>query len=718
MPKLKIKEWKGLYSNIDENDQSLELAKVSINWKHSRGFLEFEKRNLTEYTLPEIDTSLLGYNWEWETGVYLTLTNDPFAENIVGAKYDTLILIAKVEDGGTYHRLIYLKDLTSDSQWYELSKNGNIGNIDILNHDGAGGFEGSFFSTTIDGEAFIGTESGRAKIYLPHDSFWIGRLSRKLYLKGTDTVVEIADQWYIDRIVEPFDNDNLTITDYDPTPPGTYTVMTGNPRYGTGLGYRWFTTTGPNRRNGIKFTVDILSDPQDIIETRAITLIDNGTTQDVSVFNNSNVYYVTKSYSFIVDGDSLTNPFKFPGDIPSTQKFYFPFTYPGSLYIIVDKRYFNYFRPTDMSWDDKVAALGSSVAGYATSTRVLKSGGGYISVAGDYMYITEAAFEALSLEWTEAGKIKHIGFDVGPTAWSIVATAVYDDREELIIDYQEGVIDLDPSVTKFAFDVNHIIIPYDFNKRTTRYRFYIKLYDAEGQIQLDFDMCQDFDLFEDTNNMMTNFYISQSSTQEGAGINLSANIGIAFDEKKPQTHIVVSGFRDFVTSQGISLGLKADDYINVYYSALGGGNLMPDLLYSQALLPVYAETVVNALANINDKFGAFTNNTLYLIRAVEEVGLLVFTMTGVLEFGVKNRKDVVPIQGGVVVNTQHGIYTTTGFQSNLLSEPIDDVVRDYYSTSTIFYNKFKHELYLRRTNSDNLYRFRFKDSVWEVINKF
>jgi len=341
-----------------------------------------------------------------------------------------------------------------------------------------------------------------------------------------------------------------------------------------------------------------------------------------------------------------------------------------------------------MSWDDKITALGSSVAGYVTSGSVLKTGGGSINVMGDLCYITEVAFEALTLEWTEAGRIKHIGFDVGPTAWSIVATAVYDDREEVIIEYQEGVIDLDPAVTKFAFDINHIIIPYDFNKRTTRYRFYIKLYDADGQIQLDFDMCQDFDLFEDINNMMSNFYISQSSTQEGVGINLAANIGIAFDEKKPQTHVIVSGFRDITTSQGISIGLKIDDYINVYYSALGGGNLMPDLVYLQALLPVYAETIVNAVASINDKFGAFTNNTLYLIRVVEETGLLVFTMTGVLEFGVKNRQDIAVIQGGVVINTQHGIYSTTGFQSNLLSEPIDDIVRTYYNTSTIFYNKF------------------------------
>lgn len=717
MPKLKIKDWKGLYSNIDENEQSLEFARQSINWRHGRGKISFEPRFLSEYELPEIDSAFGAYNWEWETGIYATLTNDPFAISRIGAKYDSLILIAKAEDNGTYHRLIYLKDLTNSSIWYELSKNGNASGVEIENHDGAGLFTNSFFSTDLDAKAFFKTESGRVKLYLPHDCFWIGRLDRKLYLKGTETVVTFTDGWYIDRIVEPFDSENLTITDYDPAPPGTTTVMTGNPRYGTGLGYRWFTTNGPDRRNGIKFTVDIIDDPEAILETRPIILTDNGTSNSVGVFNNS-THYVCKDYTFTVDGDSITNPFNWPGDLPSNQRFYFPFTYPSSLYIVIDKRYFDYFRPTDMSWDAKIAALGTSVAGYETAIRVLKSGGGFLNISGDLCYITEAAFEALSLEWTNTGKIKHVGFDVGPTAWSIVATCVYDDREEMILDYQEGVIDLDPSVTKFAFDVNHIIIPYDFNKRTTRYRFYIKLYDETGQVQLDFDMCQDFDLFDEKNDMMANFYISQSSTQEGAGINLAANIGIAFDEKKPKEHIVITNFRDFITSQGISLGLRFDDYINVYYSALGGGSLLPDLVYSQTILPVYGESVINAITDINDRFAAFTDNTMYLIRVVQEVGLLVFTMTGVLEFGVKDRYDIASIQGGVVINTQHGIYSTTGTQSNLLSEPIDDIVTSYYQFSQIFYNKYKHELYLKLSLSDNLYRFRFKDNVWEMINKF
>ena len=740
MAKLKIKDFKGIFTNIDENDQNLDTARTSVNWKHERGGLEFEPRSLSEYTLPEIDPVLHrhlpdgtdGLDWEWETGIYTTLTNDPFARPVIGAKYDVLIVIAKAIDNidpNLTHRLIYLKDLTNDSIWYELSKYGNLYHvinytmpyeftIEIENHDGAGGFGNSLFSTTVSGTAYIKIESGRAKVYLPHDAFWVGRLDRKLYLQGTTTTAVHADEWHIDRLVEPFDNDNLTITDYDPAPPGTYRVTTGNPREGTGLSYRWFTTTGPGRRNGIKWGTSIITDPNAILETRVIILGDLGTNHDATQKNNDAVQYVSKCYQMTVDGEIVTNPLKWPGSIPDTSKFYFPFTHSTGMYICIDTKYFDYFRPSDMSWADKIASLGVGTAKILDTNLVQLAGSGNgIRIYGEHLNITEAAFEALSLEWTNAGKVRHIGFDVGPTAYAIVATAVYDDREELILDWQEGVIDLDPAITKFAFDIDQIIIPYDFNKRTTRYRFYIKLYDETGQIYLDFDQCQDFDLFEDINNMSTNFYVSQSSTQEAAGTTLSANIGIYFDERKPEEHIVVTNFRDYITSQGISLALKTDDYVNIYYSSLGGGNLMPDLVYSQSLLPVYGESIINAVSSVNKNFAAFTDNTMYILKVIQETGLLVFTLDGVLEFGVKNQHDISQIQGGVVINTIHGIYTTTGFQSNLISQPIDNIVIDNFLTSKIYYNKYKHILYFQPTISEDLYRFRFKDNVWELINK-
>ena len=91
MPTFKLKDWKGLYTNRDENEVSFEFAKESINFRHSRGALFYESRNIGEYPLPEINPSLSAYDWKWETGIYSTLLNDPLAENPVAKKYDTLV---------------------------------------------------------------------------------------------------------------------------------------------------------------------------------------------------------------------------------------------------------------------------------------------------------------------------------------------------------------------------------------------------------------------------------------------------------------------------------------------------------------------------------------------------------------------------------------------------------------------------------------------------
>jgi hypothetical protein len=155
----------------------------------------------------------------------------------------------------------------------------------------------------------------------------------------------------------------------------------------------------------------------------------------------------------------------------------------------------------------------------------------------------------------------------------------------------------------------------------------------------------------------------------------------------------------------------------VYYSTFGGGNLMPDILYSGSILEIPRSSIINAVANINEKIGVFTSNTLYLVNPSTESGQLLFTVKASLEFGVKDFNDLVEIQGGVAIHTIHGIYSSTGYQSTLLSEPIDDIVKSHYNTGRIYYNKSKHELLYKPTDEEDLYRFRFKDAVWEKINK-
>ena len=189
--KLKIKDFKGIYTNIDENDNRFELVRESENFFHRRGYLELDPRYLIEDSnLPDPDTDFPAFTWAFETGIYTTLSSDILttADIPVPSKHDVLILIAKVKDGNTYHRVVYLYDITNSDGWYEMSNKGNytqVGGepiIDILNYDGSD-FDKSFFSTTIDGTVHFQVENGRLKLYFPHDTFWLGKIDRKIWIK-------------------------------------------------------------------------------------------------------------------------------------------------------------------------------------------------------------------------------------------------------------------------------------------------------------------------------------------------------------------------------------------------------------------------------------------------------------------------------------------------------------------------------------------------------
>ena len=160
--KIKIKDWKGLYTNVDENDSRFELVRVSNNFAHEEGFIETIPRYLSaESGLPTLPTDFV-----WETGIYCTLASDELTDAAVAVatSYNCLVLISKKLDTGVYLRRIHLHD---GSNWHELSSNSiDISGIDIENHDGAGAYGGSYFSTTLNGEAFFQIERGRLKLFL------------------------------------------------------------------------------------------------------------------------------------------------------------------------------------------------------------------------------------------------------------------------------------------------------------------------------------------------------------------------------------------------------------------------------------------------------------------------------------------------------------------------------------------------------------------------
>lgn len=761
MPKIKIRDFKGIFTNIDQNDQRFELVRDSVNFKHKRGFLEFDPRYLsTRDSLPDPNLDFNSYTWIWETGIYTTLASDVLTNDDVPipAKHDVLVLIAVAEDSGTYHRLIYLYDETNSEGWYEMSNKGGytaIGGIpiiDIVNHEGGNDFSNSFFSTTIDGATHFQVEDGRLKIYMPHDTFWLGKIQRKIYLRdeshrwpqtdpggGADTYPFIdmttadgAGYWYVDRVLEKWKHGEQYLnfdwsTLFVSKPQVPFIVAQAPLTYGALKCAHPYSTTSSgtgttSRRTGITIDLELDDDPTTIIDRLPVVM---GDPHDDKIRAEQPQGGLRCLRHTIKDRETLVNVNNPNLPIPEN---------PGIWLWILDKDrsiasgiqggdfddwdigaislndlyvYFN--EEQALTWVLQSGDAWSTLGSYqAKSTGNAWFNGTQVSIDDFHMEFSISIYDLLNnnIEYGGSGTNATLGWTTADTEFSIVVTAVLDEREEIPMLANNYVVS--PS-DKYSIRVKEIVVPYDINKRLTRIRFYHQLKDGA-----DYDMVKEFNLLT-AENAFESFMFT---TNEYSGTSLASNIGFLWDYwEAPHDLRYINGYKDFVTESGVSIGISSRDEVAIYYSTFGGGNLMPDLVYDDNRLPITGVSSLTAVANADGRLIAFTPHTSYAIKAEEVSGVLGFIIEDTIELGVKDKFDVANAQGGVIVHTVHGIYLTNGFETTLMSEAIDNVVKDNYSTGRIYYNRYLHEIYYKPTEAEDLYRFRAKDGVWERTNK-
>jgi hypothetical protein len=683
MAKIKINEIKSIYTNIDENDSSLDLVRTSINLKHLKGFAKAEPRHLAQYDIPDLQNWFGESGWTWETGVYCTLTNDLFAVTPAAAKYDSLVLIAKKgPDTNIYSRSIFWKALDG-GPWYEVTKEGNV-NHHLISR--------TFLRTSKVGKTFFQIENGRLKIYMPHDCFWLGFIHR-------DSNFDYLDYAgiYCDRLVESFNYNDQRIRLYDlfdsnVIPPGT------EPQY---------VTCASTRRLGIKYnlsynqeqTYGVEEVPASIVIPPAIGYWYHNDQQQGPEF-------IMWTYQFKDDEGLYISPEDnqvwFGAGGTERPNSYWMIHDAGTTELVIPRHLAKQLIPVGTTWEN--------IADYGDWNVSVVSGSFEVQ---DAWKIATATFNAQ--EWhysTTVALISESGFDdTEEKEFAMIVTAVLDDREEIIIQSRKEEAYL-PDLGNYAIVVKDIYVPVNINKRVTRLKFYHKIIN----VSTDYTLHKEIDLLDLDAEQPYNASFQLSHFTD-TGITLAENIAFLYDEKKPEAYKLRVGFRSFVTESGVSVGLSNDDYTRAYYSVLGGGQLQPDIVYSQNLIPISGVSNMNAVSSINDRFGVFTDNTLYIVTSEQIAGALVFEVRETTNLGVKNYQDVANIQGGVIVNTANGIFITSGTDQVSLSEPINDFVKDNFSTSSIFYNKYFNELYYRPDQDhEDLYRFRFEDKTWERLN--
>jgi len=755
MPKVKIKEFKGIATNFDENDVKLEVFNGSLNVRHRGSFAEVEPRQLAEYNLPDpnAEFGIYGYNFEWETGIYCILSGDKFKSTsdriLAGDKYNVLVLVAKAYKDNKYHRLIYLRDFTNPglNYWIELSKYGANEDtfVSIVNHRpadlGEDRFSNSFFSTELDGEAFFKTDRGNLKLYLPHDAFWIGKWNRKIKVYnadinewdgtiGTKPNGEGVHQWYIDRLVEPFDQNAIG--------------MIGDTNH---------LFCAPGRRLGWRGEVTVATDID--LEQREINYIGNSGDPGLwGALKDHDGFRKVKAYAF--DGWFKDDYSK----VPATINFAFSspviaqepeweslFLYGatcewpgGNEGIAIPIKFFDYYGiynpitgedidPSTLGWHRSLDA--NTYDNYAVK-KYFNDGtyGGatvpwtwYENSTINYFEIYGTGFWHLPLNtiWTTrpvlsfrykgSGTVSEKGFDITNREFALVVTALLDDRDEVVVSAKKYVVP--PTInSKWIPLVKNIKIPVtDMNLRVTRYRYYFKL-----RTDVDFDLVKEHDFIKATEveGPIADFFTVYPDTR--SDIYLSTNIGFLLNENRFYDYQPLTGFKSAAIKDRISVAIATGDYAGAFYNVVGGGNIQSDVILTQNRLLIPNSASIVAVSTVSDTILLVTDKETFLIKPDEALGQLVFSIRDTLEYGIKDRNDLVEMKGAIILHTRKGIFITDGYKTKSLSEPIDDIIFNNYANGNIRYNPVLHELYYFINTTETFYRYRFQDQVWESIN--
>lgn len=299
------------------------------------------------------------------------------------------------------------------------------------------------------------------------------------------------------------------------------------------------------------------------------------------------------------------------------------------------------------------------------------------------------------------------GFIVGATYIYVIYTYVLDNINEIIWDYK--IINISELTgTNFALKFWLRTLPKDnLPPRVTQIKVYIKEYDA-----LDFYESVIWDL---TSEDVLDFNGQVVGAGSVKGMSLSSNIGFTFNTDKTlaEQYKIINDIRDIADIKGTKLALSHSDPYNAYYQVLGGGNLQ-DIFYYQNKLLNPTKYSTTAVCSIGNNFGMFTNQEMITYIPQEINGSLVFQFLDAVELGVKNFNDIVNVGNSICINTSQGIFTTNGYEKQLLSEAINNIAKMNFSTSKLLYNQYANILY-NLVSYSNLYKYDFEYKKWSLI---
>lgn len=308
------------------------------------------------------------------------------------------------------------------------------------------------------------------------------------------------------------------------------------------------------------------------------------------------------------------------------------------------------------------------------------------------------------------------GFMLSATYIDALVTFTFDENAEIITQYERLITDkimesiyFQVSANLYYPTSNGIINFTKIDPRLTKVKIYLKTVN-----DTDFKEYVVWNLLEQKFSYNPNINFRYLNKNSSSGVYLLQNIGYLFNVDYPNRYKYFNKFTNICTNQGLTLATIKEDPYNVYYSIVGAGVMQSDVVYQSNVLFTGFKDVVTAIEKMGNNYFVCSDRDSVIYNPSMQSNSLIFTFIDALEFGVKGIRDIVNLGSGLIMNSRLGIYLTDGYKRELLSEPINDLVRNIHSNSKLLYDKSNGLLYV--VEEYTLYVFDFEKKKWYSYN--
>jgi len=707
---IKYKIPKSVVTNIDTADAGIQVAAELMNMKSERGYLEGK---VAEWDSTGGFPNPSGY--ELETGIYAYISTDQYSIDIKAIKvYKVLVLVYVIQQASRYKRKVYYQE--DGGIWVDVETRCTdwAQEFTPTTEDK---FTEAYLTSEIDGKTLLMNEDGVVKIYMPHDSFWLGRLKRSIDVNDDTERLEIPEEYYFEKLVEDVD---------------LKTGMVGN------MTYEDYNLARTTARLGILAGFE--TNPDDAVGSGpVVTFTQIAAGKPLFYESDQDKWFLTISYT-LKDADNIPIPCpleatrygggsKWWGFRPEyTGNIDEPGTTTGDLFFPLEIK--NYLTPGD-GWD---AITTERKVRPITTAKVHNQDGlcTWLNAWEEEEFVLEmASTEIAAQTWYYTGNAvadAEIGWSAQQIAF--VITCMLDYKTEIMLQHHAYTPAANRANTDYSVGIT-LNLPDNINKRITNIKVYAKELFA-GINNLDYEEVKSFDLQapeESTTPVYKKFSVWSASL---TGRTLYNATNFLLENKRLENYRIINKIEDRAIARGFAICISNEYRVTPFHCGIGNGQIMTDLFYlSTAILTAFEGTIV-ALESTESKLFAITERSTYLVHVTDINGYPAFSVLEQLEYGIRFRHDAIKVQGGVVLYTLDGIFLINGQQSQLVSSDINDVLEDDYATRddgqpSIFYNSYQHQLYyipqyykpidyIFNRVREYGFLYNFKRGGWETVN--